>query len=402
MRSKTLTMSLVLVTVLSLTACGEEELPSAQEIVDGAIESLDDIKSHKFDMGVSLEMAEEAEGESVEMSMVASFSGAVDLENKEMSSGTAISTVMPEAEEEMVGEMYIIDGMMYVMAELPGEGPVWEKEEFSEVDWEMVPYLQLPVESHLDLLETADVSVIGSEKVKGVDCYVLKLTPDLEQLWSTATERTPWVWMYVPYVAEDILEEAFTSFSVKQWVTKDTYFLTKSEIDISVEITTPELMGITGGEGMVTMGITISFLVYDHNQPVSIVVPPEAEEASDSAQQGREEAPAKTELANIQNAVIAMMLDNEIAYLPNPVTVATNDMSAFPDTSVCGVDKINDSAGNAYVNGQDKDGYILYLLDRTGDSAQTGLVNYVASQYTTGTYTVDRYGTMTQVTTGLE
>ena len=98
-----MTMSLVLVTVLSLTACGEEELPSAQEIVDGAIESLDEIKSHKFDMGVSLEMAGEAEGEAVEMSMVASFSGAVDLENKEMSLDAAISTVMPEAEEEMVG-----------------------------------------------------------------------------------------------------------------------------------------------------------------------------------------------------------------------------------------------------------------------------------------------------------
>jgi len=111
---------------------------------------------------------------------------------------------------------------------------------------------------------------------------------------------------------------------------------------------------------------------------------------------------ADTELANIQAAVTSMMVDNELPALPNPVTVATNDMSAFPDTSVCGVDRINDYEGNAYVNGQDKDGYVLYGYDPYADADDTRLVNYVATRYTSGTYTVDASGRVTKVTTGFE
>ena len=60
-----------------------------------------------------------------------------------------------------------------------------------------------------------------------------------------------------------------------------------------------------------------------------------------------------------------MMVDNELWELPNPVTVATNDMSAFADTSVCGIDKIEDTDGSAYIYGQDKDGTVTQVT--TGD-----------------------------------
>ena len=113
------------------------------------------------------------------------------------------------------------------------------------------------------------------------------------------------------------------------------------------------------------------------------------------------EEAAETELINIQTAVIAMMVDNNLARLPNPVSTATNDMSAFPDVSVCGVDKISDPDGTAYAVG-DQDGYVLYQHDIIADAAATGLVNYLATDTTKGTYTVDAQGTVTQVTTGYE
>ncbi len=110
-----------------------------------------------------------------------------------------------------------------------------------------------------------------------------------------------------------------------------------------------------------------------------------------------------SELSNIQSAVIAMMVDNNLTRLANPVVVATNDMGAFPDaTSVAGsADKRSDPNGNAYQAG-DKNGYILFGHDIIGDNAQTGLVNYITSRYTQGTYSVNAQGTVTQVTTGYE
>jgi len=112
---------------------------------------------------------------------------------------------------------------------------------------------------------------------------------------------------------------------------------------------------------------------------------------------------AETELTNVQTAVVSMMVDNQISTLPNPVGTATDNMSAFPDTSATADgglgDKDKDPNGNNYV-AADKDGYILYQHDITGDGLTTGLVNYVATELTHGTYTVDAAGTVTQESTG--
>jgi prepilin-type N-terminal cleavage/methylation domain-containing protein len=114
---------------------------------------------------------------------------------------------------------------------------------------------------------------------------------------------------------------------------------------------------------------------------------------------GQTEASA-TELSNIQAAVTAMMTDNNLKTLPNAVAVATSNMAAFPDaTSACTVNKLLSPTGVAYQAG-DKDGFLLYQHDVIADNAETGLVNYVATQTTKGTYTVDANGTVTQVTTG--
>ena len=123
---------------------------------------------------------------------------------------------------------------------------------------------------------------------------------------------------------------------------------------------------------------------------------------------GEEEA-ADTEFANVQTAVIALMVDNQLSTLPNPVAVATSNMDAFPDaTSVAAsADKLTDPEGYAYEVTTDKNGYILYTHDITGGAAadpnpNQGDVNYLATDETKGTYTVDASGTVTQETTGYE
>ena len=117
---------------------------------------------------------------------------------------------------------------------------------------------------------------------------------------------------------------------------------------------------------------------------------------------GEEEA-KDTEFANIQAAVHAMMVDNELAALPTPVILEanrTNDMKLFPDTSATAAAgagaKDYDVLGTAYELA-DKDGYILYQHDRIADADATiGLTNYVATQTTAYWYTVDDAGTITQ------
>jgi hypothetical protein len=271
MWTKILTVSLALVMVLSLAACAKE--PSAQEIVDGVIESLDDIRTYQFDMDMTMDVAGEAEGEVFEGTMVIDSSGASDFENRQMRMDVTINVAVPgEDEIEMAMEMYLIGDMMYTMMEIPEMGPMWIKSEMPEEYWEEMRQ----VEPQMELLEVAQVEVIGSERVDGIDCYVLEVTPDLEQLWQIVMQQAEMAGR-MPDVAEEFLQEIFRSFSVKQWVAKDTYFMAKAEMDMAVELTS-EAMGFPE-EGILIMDIAMVLLAYDYNQPVSIELPPEAEEA---------------------------------------------------------------------------------------------------------------------------
>ena len=114
---------------------------------------------------------------------------------------------------------------------------------------------------------------------------------------------------------------------------------------------------------------------------------------------GKTEA-AGTELANIQSAVVSMMVDNQLASLPNPVESDTNrtqDMSAFPDTTAA-ASKGYDTNGVQFVSG-DGDGWVLYQCDRTGGGDTINLTNYVATSTASYWYTCDASGTVTQFDT---
>ena len=284
MVKKIFTISLVLIIALSFVACtggdeGEAGLPSAQEIIDGVIEAQDDIRTYQFDIDMTMDMAFEVEDEAFGQDMAMGFSGALDLENRQMIMDMTMSTEMFEEALEISAEMYIIGDMVYTMVEDPETGSKWEKSKMTPEFWEEVNQYINQVEPQMELLEVVQVEVIGSEKVGGVDCYVLQLTPDMEQLWQLAMQQAGVTGeLVLPDIGEEFLREAFKNFSVKQWVAKDTYFLTKVEMYMAMELT-PEALGFPEEEGLMTMDITMNLLAYNYNQPVSIELPLEAEEA---------------------------------------------------------------------------------------------------------------------------
>ena len=94
------------------------------------------------------------------------------------------------------------------------------------------------------------------------------------------------------------------------------------------------------------------------------------------------------ELHIIQLAVVSMMVDNHISTIPDPVTVPTNDMGAFPDATAL------PEAKGLLVG--DKAGYLLYGHDKTPDGEPEPIVNYVTFAKTTWTYTVTSDGTLIQ------
>jgi len=118
---------------------------------------------------------------------------------------------------------------------------------------------------------------------------------------------------------------------------------------------------------------------------------------------GEDEA-RRTERHNVESAVVALMTENGLSVIPNPVEYtgadgnAVNDMTAFPDsTSACGTaDKLKDPDGNDYQAGLDKDGYVLYQHDITADGATSPTVNYITLSTTQYYYTCEADGTIRQ------
>jgi hypothetical protein len=281
---KILAVFLVLVTLLAFSACGGDGLPPAQEIVNGAVQALDDIRAYEFEMNMSIEMTGEAEGEAFEATIGMDYSGALDTDNKEMRLMATATTVLPgEDETETALEAYLIDSTGYSRQTSPGTESVWEKEELSGTDWDetwegIIEMMSL-TKPQLELLEEAEAEVIGSEMVEGVDCYVLRLTPDMVQLWDTLMQQATLGFggnLGLPDFSQAIFDEAYSSSSVKQWVAKDTYFLMKVEIDMSIALTA-ETMGVEEGE--MSLDTAMTMLAYNYNQPVSIELPQEAIEA---------------------------------------------------------------------------------------------------------------------------
>jgi hypothetical protein len=280
MLGKIILLFLAMVMVLSFTACGEGTekeagIPSAQEIIDGVIESFDNIKTYQFDLDMTMHATGKEKDEAVEHTMTMNNSGTLDFDNLQMK----VALSGGSDDEMMKVEMYVIDGMMYAKPEAPGEEPMWIKSKAPAEAWGSLSGVS-GLNNYQALLQTAQVEVIGSDRVEGIDCYVLKLTPEMGELYQTAMDPTGGggTGQVLPPVPEELLQDIFRNFSVKQWVAKDTYFLMKVEIDMALE-TPPDLLEYLNEEGVKSVDITISFLAYNYNQPVTIVLPSEAEEA---------------------------------------------------------------------------------------------------------------------------
>ncbi|MSQ22766.1 MAG: hypothetical protein EXR53_05615 [Dehalococcoidia bacterium] len=101
-----------------------------------------------------------------------------------------------------------------------------------------------------------------------------------------------------------------------------------------------------------------------------------------------EEGAPANELRYVQAAITTMMTHNQINVIPNPVTVPTNDMTQFPDSSTLPARKGLSSG--------DRPGYVLYRHDNVRNGISEGTVDYIRLPNAKWYYTAVADGTVTQ------
>ena len=241
--------------------------PSVEKIVENAVDYLTNITTLEFDVDLTVDIAGEENGETVDASMVSKITGAVNVISKDGKVEMSVTIDSPgEATIEADMDMYFVDDTMYTLMEIPTLGNIsmWVK---SDIPPEMHGQMT-QVEDQVDLLRLSEVKLIGTETVAGKVCYVLELVPNPDALWEFVSQKMAATGVPVPTLEEEtIIRDIARNYSAKQWIAIDNFLLCKAEMDMEMTISDT------------TMDITMTLVISDYNQPVSIELPPEAENA---------------------------------------------------------------------------------------------------------------------------
>ena len=329
-------------------------------LMERAIAAMDKVDSYYFKMDMKIKVS--AEGFSIELPI-----GLVgDFQRPDKSQAKLTMNIFGE---QLDIEVITIGDSLY--GQDPGTGE-WEELDLDEA----IPFTNPDQFIGVNPSDIEDLVLVGEDTLDGIRVYHL-----------TGNAR--------PEV-EGPFGEFKGTLKVDFWIGVDSFLI--QQVAIEGDIEGDFLSGpLAGGELSATTALTATIGFSDFGKAVAIEAP-EVPLISASM--------AKTEFANVEVATTAMMVDNGLSTIPNPVTeatvpcrVGTKDMSTFPDaTSVAGsADKQTDPNGNSYT-AQDKSGYLVYSHDIKADGSPTSTVNYLAKQTTTYCYTIESTGEVRQYT----
>jgi len=333
MWQKILAMSLVMIMVLPFTACDKE--PSVEEVLDGIIAAADDITTLSYDMNAEMNveiegylagMDMQTDGESMNINASMTSGGVIDKENEQLQMDADISYGITGVEDSVSGmsyqmaiAIYLLDNTGYIMMDTPMMGVTWQKYSLSAEEMQQFEEIfggQDSIVNPQMVLEMAEITIEGSEKIGGVDCYRLKLEMDTEKIWQKIEEMAQEAGEAIPEEFErEILDKIIDGISMKMWVAKDTYYIAKMQMLIDIELNAEDFGDIEEDMQAVKINASYDMLMYDYNEPVTITLPPEAEEAVETPMYNSEEEEMDLEYHNIQIGVAAMMIDANVTQL---------------------------------------------------------------------------------------
>ena len=226
--------------MVGAVSCGgisEIDGMTGEELLDQVIAADDSINTCKMLLDIEME--------SMGISMSFDGRGAIDRSAKEMSMDMGD-----------LASVYIIDGWMYMHEEYTG----WVKMELTEDMWEE----NEQIAGQMDILaQYLDVKILGTEQVMGAECYVLEVVPDLQALWDWAMQEEGMEGFDIDVDLDELIKE----FTFKVWIEKDTFYMTQGSISMVMEVFGQK------------MSMLQTITLYDINQPVSIYLPYEAQDA---------------------------------------------------------------------------------------------------------------------------
>ena len=263
-----------------------EVVIDTESIVGKTLDASQEVKTCTFDMSMKINTIIASADSSKVMRI--KLDGVFDIDNVAKKMKAIIDVVMEEVGvevEQATLELYVLDNKQYTKLDQPGIPSHWQVEDVSAGTWESMHYW----EHHVDLLQKSEIELLGTEKVNNIDCYAVQLSPDMAEFLKMMLAEQQLGQQFSEEeidIVTTMLSSLFVRFmdiSAKEWIDKDTHLPRKTEMIMDIYISPDEFMEL----GLIilagyefTLGTNINLVMESYNEPLSIVLPPEAQEAN--------------------------------------------------------------------------------------------------------------------------
>jgi len=291
----------VIVAVMMLSSYAGAADPD--EITESVLINSTEVKFYKYDMNMTVDMLTGNDTNVTEKTIKINGCGERDYVNESlwMAMNINVNTNETDTMLSMLGtiemEQYLINNITYMKVDLgiPFMPAQWIKMKQPVVK-ETYNESYLPSQDQLELLimllNSSNVTLLDDTVVDSTDCYLLKLELDVKKLLEFLMNQTT-MGVAIPgfdnLTIGDNSQETeignvsdemgnsidMMNMSLTGWIAKDTYFVMKAEATFDMATTSPDT------EEEDTIAIDFNMRLYDYNVPVTIELPPEAEDATD-------------------------------------------------------------------------------------------------------------------------
>jgi hypothetical protein len=266
--------------ILSSLLSGCAQKVPAQEIVNLTLEAVPGVSAVRMSMQSTLDTSSSDSSSPFTISTTQNMTAEIQTSPPAMHAVMNISlNTSPLGNMNVSTNLYLIDSWMYASTDLSGSVKAWTKYQLKPEDWTS----QNQLEQQAEFLKSAvHVSVVGSEKVEGVECFVLDVKPDLVALSEFMNAQESGAGVDGIDFSRFDLAKIFKTYSIKEWVAKDNYLLQKAEMKVVMDLSQQDVMPTSSTENT-TFVIKSTINFYDYNKPVTITLPPEALAAKEYA-----------------------------------------------------------------------------------------------------------------------
>lgn len=285
-----LPITLVAVLFLTLAGCAGNSTgatpgptavptPAAQDIISRSVSAMANLASYQYAVNMTLKLTGTLKGQPQNVSVTATGDGTNDIADKkvQVNLNAAIQT-SGQGSMTVPVTFYMVDGWQYVQITLPLGGSQWYK---SKIDMTSLDGLDQASQA-LQMLKTAvKVTVTGTENVDGVPCYILQISPDLTVLsqWIKSFEGTAGAaGQQLPNID---LSKLVKNLSFTADVAQDNYLLKKVDVAGTVAATAADMGSSAQAGDNLSLDFSQSVKMTQFNQPVVIILPPEAQNAKE-------------------------------------------------------------------------------------------------------------------------